>query len=150
MKADINVTPLVDIVLVLLIIFIVITPAVSHAVRLPVAKHSFVPEKERAGYLTLILAADAPGAGPGTVLVEGREGQDAAGRPLRFDLADPAGRGRLVAFIRKSVEGLGDRRVYVKADLGLPFRQVNELFQVCREGGADEASVVTREDKGGD
>ena len=43
MKADINVTPLVDIVLVLLIIFIVITPAVNNAVRLPVAKHSFTP-----------------------------------------------------------------------------------------------------------
>jgi biopolymer transport protein ExbD len=82
--------------------------------------------------------------------VEGREGQDGAGHPLRFDLAEPGGRGRLVAFIRHGVEGLGDKRVYVKADLGLPFRQVNELFQVCREGGADEASVVTREDKGGD
>ena len=151
MKADINVTPLVDIVLVLLIIFIVITPAVSHAVRLPVAKHSFVPEKERAGYLTLILAArrDASGAvsGPGTVLVEGKQGQDDQGRPMTFDLADPAGRGRLVGFIQRAVAYLGDRRVHLKADLDLAFSQVNELFQVCREAGADEASVVTREDK---
>ena len=37
MKSDINVTPLVDIVLVLLIIFIVITPAVNNAVKLPLA-----------------------------------------------------------------------------------------------------------------
>ena len=44
---------------------------------------------------------------------------------------------------------LGDRRVFIKADLDLPFRQVDGLFQVCREGGADEASVVTREDKEG-
>ncbi len=153
MKADINVTPLVDIVLVLLIIFIVITPAVNNAVRLPVARHSFIPERERnASYLTLVLAAhrDASGAlsGPGTVLVEGQAGKDAQGRPVSFDLADPAGRGRLVGFIRNAVAYLGDRRVYLKADLDLPFRQVNDLFQVCREGGADEASVVTREDKG--
>jgi biopolymer transport protein ExbD/biopolymer transport protein TolR len=146
-KADINVTPLVDIVLVLLIIFIVITPAVNNAVRLPVAKHSFLPEKERdAHYLTLILAArrTAAGAvsGPGTVLVEGQADQ-------RFDLADPAGRGRLVGFVRDAVAYLGDRRVFIKADLDLPFRQVDDLFQVCREGGADEASVVTREDKEG-
>jgi biopolymer transport protein ExbD len=151
-KADINVTPLVDIVLVLLIIFIVITPAVNNAVRLPVAKHSFIPEKERnASYLTLILAArrDASGAvsGPGTVLVEGKQGNDDQGRPVTFDLADPAGRGRLVGFIQHAVAYLGDRRVYLKADLDLPFSQVNELFQVCREAGADEASVVTREDK---
>ena len=150
MKSDINVTPLVDIVLVLLIIFIVITPAVNNAVRLPVAKHSFIPEKERdAHYLTLILAArrDAAGAvsGPGTVLVEGRGGEAAQS----FDLADPAGRGRLVGFVRDAVAYLGDRRVFIKADLDLPFRQVDDLFQVCREGGADEASVVTREDKEG-
>ena len=154
MKSDINVTPLVDIVLVLLIIFIVITPAVNNAVRLPVAKHSFIPERERdAHYLTLILAArrDAAGAvsGPGTVQVEGRGGKDAQGGPVRFDLADPAARGRLVGFVRDAVAYLGDRRVFIKADLDLPFRQVDDLFQVCREGGADEASVVTREDKEG-
>jgi len=153
MKADINVTPLVDIVLVLLIIFIVITPAVHNAVRLPVAKHSFIPEKERdATYLTLILAAhrDASGAvsGPGTVLVEGNQGHDDQGRPVSFDLADPAGRSRLVGFIQNAVAYLGDRRVYLKADLDLPYKQVDDLFQVCREAGADEASVVTREDKG--
>jgi len=154
LKSDINVTPLVDIVLVLLIIFIVITPAVNNAVRLPVAKHSFIPERERnAHYLTLILAArrDATGAvsGPGTVLVEGRAGEGAQGGPVRFDLADPAGRGRLVGCVRDAVAYLGDRRVFIKADLDLPFRQVDDLFQVCREGGADEASVVTREDKEG-
>jgi biopolymer transport protein ExbD/biopolymer transport protein TolR len=80
MKAEINVTPLVDIVLVLLIIFIVITPAVNNAVRLPVAKHGFTPVKEEgAKYLTLILTAhrDLAGQvqGPGLVLVEGRDGK---------------------------------------------------------------------------
>ena len=151
-KAEINVTPLVDIVLVLLIIFIVITPAVNNAVRLPVANHSFTPEKEPgAKYLTLILAAhrDPAGQPQGLVLVEGNDGKDAQGRPLSFDLADPAGRNRLVGFIQNAVAYLGDRRVFIKADLDLPFKQVNELFQLCREGGADAASVVTREDKTG-
>jgi len=37
-KSDINVTPLVDIVLVLLIIFIVITPAVNSSVKLPLVR----------------------------------------------------------------------------------------------------------------
>jgi biopolymer transport protein ExbD len=153
-KADINVTPLVDIVLVLLIIFIVITPAVHDAVRLPVAKHGFLPEREPgAKYLTLVLAArrDAAGRvlGPGLVQVEGSREKDAQGRPESFDLADPAGRNRLVGFIQQSVAYLGDRRVFVKADLDLPFKDVNDLFQACREGGALEASAVIREDKGG-
>ena len=153
MKADINVTPLVDIVLVLLIIFIVITPAVHNSVRLPVAKHSFIPEPEHgARYLTLILAArrNPAGAvsGPGLVQVEGRDGQDAAGQALSFDPSDPQQRNRLVGVIQNAVAYLSDRRVFIKADLDLPFKQVDELFQLCREGGADEASAVTREDKG--
>ena len=152
MKADINVTPLVDIVLVLLIIFIVITPAVESAVRLPAARHSVRPERSpEGGVPTLILAArrDAAGAvaGPGLVRVEGREGKDARGDPIAFDLADPEGRRRLVAFLQGRAGG--DRRVFVKADLDLPFRHVNDLLQACREAGYDEASVVTREEKGG-
>jgi biopolymer transport protein ExbD/biopolymer transport protein TolR len=151
MKADINVTPLVDIVLVLLIIFIVITPAVSNAVRLPAARHSVPPERGRQGPpLTLVLAArrnpagQVTGAGP--VQVEGREGKDGQGNTLAFDLGDAAGRARLEAFVKAHVAS-GDPRVFIKADLGLAFRQVNDLLQVCREAGAVEAAVVTREDR---
>ncbi len=152
MKADINVTPLVDIVLVLLIIFIVITPAVSNAVRLPAARHSSTPVKEaNAEYLTLILPARRDGSGRVTgsaaVQVEGKGGRDAQGHPLGFDLGDPAARGRLAGFIRDAVGRLSYRRVNIKADLDLPYREVDALLRLCREAGADEASVVTREDK---
>jgi biopolymer transport protein ExbD len=149
-KADINVTPLVDIVLVLLIIFIVITPAVHNAVRLPVARNGFTPAPEPgARYLTLILAPRRDRAGAGLVQLDGAGAKDAQGQDPVFDLADPAARSRLVGFVQNSVATLGDRRVFVKADQGLPFRQVNDLLQLCREAGADEASVVTREDKTG-
>jgi biopolymer transport protein ExbD len=154
MKADINVTPLVDIVLVLLIIFIVITPAVHNAVQLPVARHSFTQQPEPgARYLTLILAAhrDAAGAvaGPGLVQADGVDGRGARGQALSFDLGDPAGRSRLSGFIRDAVANLSDRRVFIKADRDLPFKRVDDLLQLCREAGTDEASVVTREDRPG-
>jgi len=144
-KAEINVTPLVDIVLVLLIIFIVITPAVRDAVRLPVARNGFVPRPEPGRrYLTLILAATRDGAGQVQV-----EGAGPGGSSPAFDLGDPDGRGRLVGFIRDAVAGQGDRRVFVKADLALPYRQVDQLLKLCRQAGALEASVVTREAKPG-
>jgi len=154
-KADINVTPLVDIVLVLLIIFIVITPAVNNAVRLPLSKHSFKPEKEQgAKYLTLIL----PGIfnpktqimDPGMVMVDDKDAKDVNGNALQFSFANDAAREKLVGYIKTSMAYLNDRRVFIKADAGLPFKHVNELFQICREGGADEASVVTSEDKSGE
>jgi biopolymer transport protein ExbD/biopolymer transport protein TolR len=154
MKAEINVTPLVDIVLVLLIIFIVITPAVPHAVRLPVARHGRVPAQAPGAVdLTLVLlprGGSAQGlADPGLVRVEGALGQDAQGLPISFDLADPGGRGRLERFVRNAVAQPTDRRVFIKADLGLPFKQVDALLQICRQGGAEEASVITREEKTG-
>ena len=148
-KAEINVTPLVDIVLVLLIIFIVITPAVNKAVRLPAARHALRPEDP--GPLTLVLAAHrnpggaVDGIEPVRVEAVGRSTQGPDLRP--FALADPDGRRRLAARIRQAVAGPGERRVFIKADLDLPFRQVNELLQVCREAGVANPSVVTREEK---
>jgi biopolymer transport protein ExbD len=78
------------------------------------------------------------------VLVEGRDAKDAQGRPVTFDLTDQASRGRLAAFIQHVS---GDRRVLVKADRELPFRHVNDLLQICREGGAAEVAAVTREER---
>lgn len=155
-KADINVTPLVDIVLVLLIIFIVITPAVNDAVRLPLAKHSVKPERDPgAKRLSLMLpAARDPQTGkvlgPGKVLVDDVNAKDRAGNAVVFSLGDEASRRQLRSFIAGFVKELDDKRVLVKADADLPFKYVNELFQVCREGGASEASIITSEDKRGD
>jgi biopolymer transport protein ExbD len=148
MKAEINVTPLVDIVLVLLIIFIVITPAVNKAVRLPVARHA--PKAEGAGPLTLVLAAHRDAAGAVDGLEPVRVDDPAARDPHRlepFALGDPEGRRRLGAWLRQALAAPGERRVFIKADLDLPFRQVNALLQVCREAGAANPSVVTREEK---
>jgi biopolymer transport protein ExbD len=154
-KSDINVVPLVDIVLVLLIIFIVITPAVSDAVQLPLSKHSFKQDMDpSARYLSLILTR-SPERDPLTglfkmkdVQVDDKNAKDDHGRPYVFGFEDNRQKEQLINFVRKNVESLrGDRRVFIKADAELPFHYVNELLQVCREAGADEASIVTSEDK---
>jgi biopolymer transport protein ExbD/biopolymer transport protein TolR len=151
-KSDINVTPLVDIVLVLLIIFIVITPAVNNAVKLPLAKHSVKPETEVGKkYLSLMLPSKRDpqdyskviGAKP--VEIDDREAQD---KGIKFNMESDEGKKSLVSYIQSYTRELADKRVFIKADADLPFKYVNVLFQLCREGGADEASIVTSEDKG--
>ena len=149
MKADINVTPLVDIVLVLLIIFIVITPAVNNAVKLPLAKHApKVEQQQDSGpkYLTLMLTSKRNDkyevTGPGAILIDDKDAKD-----MRFFINNEAQRQQLEDFISRNVSQLNDKRVFVKADADLPFKYINELFQTCRKGGADEASIVTSEDK---
>ena len=149
MKADINVTPLVDIVLVLLIIFIVITPAVNNAVKLPLAKQApKVEQQQDSGqkYLTLMLTSKRNDKyeviGPGAILIDDKDAKD-----MRFFINNEAQRQQLEDFISRNVSQLNDKRVFVKADADLPFKYINELFQTCRKGGADEASIVTSEDK---
>jgi len=146
-KSDINVTPLVDIVLVLLIIFIVITPAVNSSVKLPLAKHSPKAEKNKdEKYLTLLFQSKRNDKyeviGPGAVLIDDKDAKD-----LTFFINNEAQRQQLEDFINRNVSALSQKVVFVKADADLPFKYVNELFQVCRKGGADEASIVTSEDK---
>lgn len=148
-KSDINVTPLVDIVLVLLIIFIVITPAVNNAVKLPVAKHSVKPDVEVGKkYLSLMLPARRDGykvVGARSVEIDDREAQE---KNIKFNMETEEGKTKLVGYIQSYTRELLDKRVFIKADADLPFKYVNVLFQLCREGGADEASIVTSEDKG--
>jgi biopolymer transport protein ExbD/biopolymer transport protein TolR len=149
-RSDINVTPLVDIVLVLLIIFIVITPAVNDAVKLPLARHSEKVEKQPgAKYLTLMLTAkpDPNNKDAKTVKDVQIDDQEAQKASVKFYIDNEKDRKELANYIKKTTDFLIDKRVFIKADADLPFKYVNELFQVCREGGADEASVVTSEDK---
>jgi biopolymer transport protein TolR len=149
-KSDINVTPLVDIVLVLLIIFIVITPAVDASVKLPTAKYApkvDKPADPTTKYLNIVFQAkkDANGkyTGVGPITIDDK---DVKGR--LFMLGNAKDEQDLGDYVNRSVAALnGDRRVFVKADGDLPFVEVNKLFQLVRKNGADEASIVTNEEK---
>ncbi|HET8901513.1 MAG TPA: biopolymer transporter ExbD [Holophagaceae bacterium] len=149
-KADINVTPLVDIVLVLLIIFIVITPAVNNSVKLPLAKHTpKVLKNPGDKYMTIIFAAKRDSDGrylaPGLISVSETSGT--SGEEKTFDLANPGSAQRLSDTINANVSQLQDKRVFVKADADLPYKVVDQLFQLARAAGAQQASIVTGEDK---
>ncbi|HJW33837.1 MAG TPA: biopolymer transporter ExbD [Holophagaceae bacterium] len=148
-KSDINVTPLVDIVLVLLIIFIVITPAVNDSVKLPIAKHSPKVDKTPGDkYMTLYMGAkrDSNGKVIGTTPVTTDD--SAVPKDLRFNLDDEKSALMLSDYINQNVSALqGEKKVFVKADSELPFKEVNKLFQLARKAGAEEASIVTGEEK---
>lgn len=148
-KADINVTPLVDIVLVLLIIFIVITPAVNNSVKLPLAKHTPKVEPSSEKYMTVIYAAKRDENGkylaPGLISVTATSGT--GNEEKVFDLSKPDSAEKLGATINANVSQLVDKRIFVKADADLPYKVVDQLFQLARANGALEASIVTGEDK---
>ena len=138
LRRDINVTPLVDIVLVLLIVFTITAPAVDASVKLPRSKHARPSERAPSAWIS--------------VRREGRhalarlEGGREAGPAFRLD--GEAGRGALAAALtaRVRLPDGGVAPVLIKADAGLPNGLLDGVLQAYRDAGATRAEFITGEE----
>ena len=129
MLVRINVTPIIDVALVLVIILLVTAPMLSVAdleLRLPAA---FTRDLEEQGYLSVTVGRD------GRIAVEDRTTSLAGVAPLL--------RSRLAA------QGRPDALVVVRADAGLPHGLVREVLEQVREAGARRLAMATRQKGGG-
>jgi biopolymer transport protein TolR len=124
LKAEINVTPLVDVVLVLLIIFMVVTPLLKQEVpiELPLAEHS--RGAEDASQVTVSLAAD------GRVLVNGTD--------------VPAA--ELLDRLKAMYADRPDKTIFLEADRNLPHGRVVDLMDDCRAAGIAQIGVITKKE----
>jgi biopolymer transport protein TolR len=124
LKAEINVTPLVDVVLVLLIIFMVVTPLLKQEVpiELPLAEHS--RGAEDSSQVTVSLALD------GRTLVNGTEVPG----------------GELVARLTAMYADRPDKTIFLEADRDLPHGRVVDLMDECRAAGISQIGVITRKE----
>jgi biopolymer transport protein ExbD len=120
-KADINVTPLVDVCLVLLIIFMVVTPLLlkGQDVMLP---ETAKPEKmpEGAKQLNVFIKADS------SVVI----GQDWVPKD------------RLAAHLKEIYTATPDKDVVIKGDRELKYKQVRNLMKVLNEAGFSGVGLV--------
>jgi biopolymer transport protein TolR len=126
-RPEMNVTPLVDVVLVLLIIFMVLTSAMSEHFWL------HVPEKDKQAEVEPPPTVD--GDQPLVVLVN-RTGQAQINQDV-FSDAD------LPERLRRMLIARGDRRVYFDAEDNVPFERAVEVMDLARGGGAAHIAVVT-------
>lgn len=138
LRRDINVTPLVDIVLVLLIVFIITAPAVDGSVRLPRSKHARPAEPA-----------------PSVRITVRREGRHALARleggpapSPAFRLEEETGSAALAAALapRLQTPDGGRTPLLIKADADLPNRMLEGLLQACRAAGAERAEFITGEE----
>jgi biopolymer transport protein ExbD len=121
LKSDINVTPLVDVMLVLLVIFMVVTPLLKQQVpvELPLAEHS--REAQEAAQVTLVAAAD------GSLMLN----------------EQPVAAGALDARLHDLYATRADKTIFLEADRSLPYSRVVDLMDACRAAGVERIGVVT-------
>jgi len=119
MLGEINVTPLVDVVLVLLLIFMVTVPMMSRGidVSLPVADQPQIAQEDR---ITVSVRSD------GTVFV--------ADQPVNILLLEDR--------LRGLTSGRPESVVYLRADEGLRYGQVIRVVDVVRRAGIDRIGFV--------
>ena len=120
MLSEINVTPLVDVTLVLLIIFMVTTPMLQRGtdVQLPTAQASPVKEEER---ITLTVTRDS------RIFVNNEE----------------VPRQELEARL-KSMTGSGKERVlYLRGDARVPYGFVIDVMDAIKSSGIETVGMIT-------
>ena len=119
--SQINITPLVDVMLVLLVIFMVTAPILQQgvAVDLPQAASGSLAEKEE----SLVVSVTKEGnvhLNESSIKLE----------ELRQSLAD-------------IVQEQPDRSVYLRADKGVPYGKVVEVMAAIRNAGVKKLGMVT-------
>lgn len=125
-KAEINITPLVDVVLVLLIIFMVVTPMLQRGkdVRLPEVHR---PDKENKDGDPLILSVTTDKK----MYLERDELDDAA----------------MEAKLREELTAQPGRKVLLKGDERLTYGDVRKAMEIARKAGAKGISLGVQEIK---
>lgn len=123
-NAQINVTPLVDVVLVLLIIFMVVTPMMqkAKAVELPEAAHVAKGKSEREQVYVVVTAS----------------------KELFLD-TDPVTLEALVPTLKNRLSYNPGIEVVVKGDRGLDYGEVRRVMLACRKAGASRVVLATKE-----
>ena len=131
--ADINVTPMVDVMLVLLIIFIVVTPMLSKGISVDMAKTNNPVAMQNADKEDAVLVAIS------------RDGKTYLGT----DQMTPEG---LPSKVKDLLTNKLDKTVYLRADARARYERVVEVVDHLRSAGVDQLGLLTEEnqkDKGG-
>jgi biopolymer transport protein ExbD len=121
-KSDINVTPLVDVMLVLLIIMMIVAPLLQQGVvlTLPEALNA-TPKPDTADQTVVFVDANSK------LYINGIE-------VLEQDLV-----GRLDGILKDKT----DRTVYLKGDVDAPYGSIMRMMDALRKVGIDTVGLIT-------
>lgn len=121
LMSEINVTPFVDVMLVLLIIFMVTAPMMTHGVKVDTPRTTH--EKMDIDAKALIIAIDA--------------NRQVFINQYQLDASEVGERLPTILDVRQT------REVYLKADKSLPYGLVMSVMAQIREAGIEKIGMVT-------
>jgi biopolymer transport protein ExbD len=127
-SSDINVTPMVDVMLVLLIIFMVITPMLQHGVSVDLAPVNNPEPMQDADKEDALLVAVM------------RDGKVYFGN-------DQIAPDQLTQKIKDKLTNKTDKRVYLKADARAKYGSVVDVVDNVRAAGVDDLGLLTEQKK---
>jgi len=119
--SEINVTPLVDVMLVLLIIFMVTAPMMMQGVNVTLPQTTSKPLTAEKDHLT--------------VTIDGSQQVFINDYKVALDA--------LQAKMEKILEGRPDQKVYLRADKGVPYGVVVRVISEVKNAGVEKLGMVT-------
>ena len=128
-KADINVTPLIDVMLVLLIIFMIVTPIIAAGFQATIPR-SANPENRPEGPDEVRLGIDK----------DGKYYLDLGSGPRQ--IPDDQLPGRLEAIFAARTR---DKILFLKADQNIEFGRVQQAIEIARRAGVRVVGAITEQ-----
>jgi biopolymer transport protein TolR len=125
-NSNINVTPMVDVMLVLLIIFMVITPMLQKSRPVELAKTNNpiqMPDADKEDALIVAVQRDGK---------------------IFFDTTQ-VGPDELTQKVKDRISNRVDKKVYVKADARAKYKSVVEVVDNVRSAGVSELGLLTEQ-----
>jgi biopolymer transport protein ExbD/biopolymer transport protein TolR len=128
-NSNINVTPMVDVMLVLLIIFMVITPMLQQKVAVDMAKVEnavSMPDADKEDAIVVAITRDGS-----VFLGQNKISLSELGSKVRDRLSDTPG-----------------KTIYFRADARAQYRTVEDAIDAVRTAGVDEVGMLTQRKEG--
>jgi biopolymer transport protein ExbD/biopolymer transport protein TolR len=128
-SSNINVTPMVDVMLVLLIIFMVITPMLQNKVSVDMAKvdnPTNMPDADKEDAIVVAITRDG-----GVFLGQNKTSVDELGVQVREKLADKPG-----------------KTIFIRADARAQYRAVEDAIDAVRTAGVEDVGLLTQKREG--